>query len=71
MGKKYIIEIEEKPFEKPDPDVFAREDRWISPEYPFEKERLYRVVGFPTMVFTQTGLDELTPLTKETVADLV
>ena len=64
MGKYYIIEIEEKPFEKPDPDVFTMEDRLIGPASPFEKERLYRVVGFPTMVFTQAGLDKLTPLSK-------
>lgn len=59
MSRKYIIEIEEIPFEQYSPDVFTEEGRLASP---LSKERLYRAIGFHSLVFTQEQLDRLTPL---------
>lgn len=58
MGKKYIIEIEEIPFEQRHPDVFTEEGRLAVPK---SKEHLFRAVGFQSLVFTQEELDRLTP----------
>ena len=57
MGKKYIIEIEEIPFEKP--EVFIQEDRFVERD---PDDRLYRAVGFSSLVFTLEQLERLTPL---------
>ena len=57
MGKKYIIEIEEIPFEKP--EVFIQEDRFVERN---PDDRLYRAVGFSSLVFTPEQLERLTPL---------
>lgn len=47
MGKKYIIELEDEKF--------------TNTKYPlFNNETLYRVKGFKTLVFDQSGLDKLT-----------
>ncbi len=59
MGKKYIIEIEEIPFEQRNADVFTEEGRMAGPR---SKERLFRAVGFQSLVFTQEELDRLTPV---------
>ena len=50
MGKKYVIELEDKPL-----CVFDEDAQTYFP-------RLYRVKGFNSLVFDQTGLDKLTPL---------
>ena len=47
MGKKYIIEIEEIPFEHP--KVFIQEDRFVDRD---PEDHLYRAVGFSSVVFT-------------------
>ena len=61
MSRKYIIEIEEVPFERQDPDAFAKEDRIVpSPS----SDQLFRVVGFKSMVFTKEGLGRLVPLSE-------
>jgi hypothetical protein len=52
MGKKYIIEIEEIPFEKP--EVFIQEDRFVGRN---PDGRLYRAVGFSSLVFTLEQLE--------------
>ena len=57
MGKKYIIEIEEIPFEKP--EVFIQEDRFVGRN---PDGRLYRAVGFSSLVFTLEQLERLIPL---------
>jgi hypothetical protein len=57
MGKEYIIEIEEIPFEKP--EVFIQEDRFVGRN---PDGRLYRAVGFSSLVFTLEQLERLTPL---------
>ena len=62
MGKKYIIEIEEIPFEQLQPDVFTKEGRIV---FPASRERLYRAVGFKSLMFTQEDLDKLTPLSED------
>ena len=59
MGKKYIIEIEEIPFEQRNADVFTEEGRMAGSR---SKERLFRAVGFQSLVFTQEELDRLTPV---------
>lgn len=59
MSRKYIIEIEEIPFEQHSPDVFTEEGRIVNP---LSTERLYRAIGFHSLVFTQEQLDRLTPL---------
>ena len=61
MTKKYIIEIEEIPFEQQQADVFTEEGRLASPR---SKEQLFRAVGFPSLVFTREELSKLTPLTE-------
>lgn len=62
MSKKYIIEIEEIPFEQQHPDVFTEEGRMVNP---LSKERLFRAVGFKSLVFTQEQLRRLIPYTEE------
>ena len=57
MGKKYIIEIEEIPFEHP--EVFIQEDRFVERE---PGDQLFRAVGFSSLVFTPEQLKRLTPL---------
>ncbi len=59
MGRKYIIEIEEIPFEQQHPDVFTNEGRIV---YPRSQDRLFRAVGFKSLVFTREDLEKLTPL---------
>lgn len=51
MGKKYIIELEDKPLCAYDEDTHTY--------FP----RLFRVKGFNSLVFDQNGLDKLTPYT--------
>lgn len=51
MGKKYIIELEDKPV-----CVFDEDTQTFFP-------RLHRVKGFNSLVFDQNGLDKLTPYT--------
>lgn len=51
MGKKYIIEVEDKPFE-------------LLSEDGFTSEKLYRVKGFNSLVFDWNGLNMLTPYTE-------
>ena len=57
MGKKYIIEIEEMPYERP--EVFIREDRLVERD---PDDHLYRAVGFSSLVFTPEQLKRLIPL---------
>ena len=57
MGKKYIIEIEEMPYERP--EVFIQEDRLVERD---PDDHLYRAVGFSSLVFTPEQLKRLTPL---------
>lgn len=52
MGKKYIIEVEDKPFE-------------LLSEDGFTSEKLYRVKGFNSLVFDWNGLNMLTPYTED------
>jgi len=52
MGKKYIIELEERPFYSGDPMVIGTV---------ITAERLYRVKGFKSLVFDEEGLKRLTP----------
>lgn len=52
MGKKYIIELEDKPV-----CVFDEDTQTFFP-------RLHRVKGFNSLVFDQNGLDKLTPYTE-------
>lgn len=51
MGTKYIIEVEDKPFE-------------LLSEDGFTSEKLYRVKGFKTLVFDWNILNMLTPYTE-------
>ena len=62
MSRKYIIEIEEIPFEQRHADVFTREGRMADPR---SNEQLFRAVGFPSMVFTREELQRLTPLIED------
>jgi hypothetical protein len=62
MGKKYIIEIEEIPFEQQHPDVFTKEGRMAVPR---SKEHLFRAVGFKSLVFTKEELERLTPFPED------
>ena len=62
MTKKYIIEIEEIPFEQQHADVFTKEGRMASPR---ANEQLFRAVGFPSLVFTREELEKLTPLAED------
>ena len=50
MGKKYVIEFEEKPF-------YKMQRRGTS-----ETEKLWRVKGFNSLVFDENGIKKLTPL---------
>lgn len=50
MGKKYVIELEDVSFVN---------------DLPFPDERLYRVMGFKSLVFDKNGLEKLTPLNTE------
>ena len=59
MTQKYIIEIEEIPFEQQQADVFTDEGRLAGPR---SNEQLFRAVGFPSLVFTREELSRLTPL---------
>ena len=59
MSKKYIIEIEEIPFEQQQADVFTMEGRLASP---LSNNQLFRAVGFTSLVFTQEELDKLIPV---------
>ena len=52
MGKKYIIEVEDKPFE-------------LLSEDGFTSEKLFRVKGFNSLVFDWNGLNMLTPYTED------
>ena len=52
MGKKYVIEFEEKPFHK-----LQRRDT-----SDLEQEVLWRVKGFNSLVFDENGIKKLTPL---------
>ena len=65
MGKKYIIEVEEFTYEKP--EVYLREDRY---ENIRTHEPLYRVVGLESLVLTHEQLNMLTPLPDEQVNNL-
>lgn len=51
MGTKYIIEVEDKPFE-------------LLSEDGFTSEKLFRVKGFNSLVFDMTGISKLTPYTE-------
>lgn len=51
MGTKYIIEVEDKPFE-------------LLGEDGFTSEKLFRVKGFNSLVFDWNGLNMLTPYTE-------
>lgn len=51
MGTKYIIEVEDKPFELLSGDGFT-------------SEKLFRVKGFNSLVFDWNGLNMLTPYTE-------
>jgi len=51
MGTKYIIEVEDKPFELLNEDGFT-------------SEKLFRVKGFNSLVFDWNGLNMLTPYTE-------
>lgn len=51
MGTKYIIEVEDKPFE-------------LLGEDGFTSEKLFRVKGFNSLVFDWNGLRKLTPYTE-------
>ena len=51
MGTKYIIEVEDKPFE-------------LLSEDGFTSEKLFRVKGFNSLVFDWNGLNMLTPYTE-------
>lgn len=51
MKTKYIIEVEDKPFE-------------LLSEDGFTSEKLYRVKGFNSLVFDWNGLNMLTPYTE-------
>jgi hypothetical protein len=59
MTKKYIIEIEEIPFEQQQPDVFSNEGRIAGPK---ANKRLFRAVGIPSLVFTEEDLKKLIPM---------
>ena len=59
MGKKFIIEIEEVPYEQRHPDIFTMEGRMVNPR---SADQLFRAVGFTSLVFTKEDLDKLTPL---------
>lgn len=59
MTKKYIIEIEEIPFELQQPDVFSKEGRIAGPR---SDKRLFRAVGIPSLVFTEEDLKKLIPV---------
>lgn len=50
MGKKFVIEFEEKPF-------YKMQRRGTS-----ETEKLWRVKGFNSLVFDENGIKKLTPL---------
>ena len=52
MGKKYIIEIEEIPFEHP--EVYIKEDRFVERD---PDDKLFRAVGFSSLVFTLEQLE--------------
>lgn len=52
MGKKYVIELEDKAFSQSEAPLT-------------EDEILYRVKGFRSLVFDKNGLDKLTPLKDE------
>lgn len=52
MGKKYVIELEDKAFSQSEAPLT-------------EDEILYRVKGFRSLVFDQNGLDKLKPLKDE------
>lgn len=52
MGKKYVIELEDKAFSQSEAPLT-------------EDEMLYRVKGFRSLVFDQNGLDKLKPLKDE------
>ena len=52
MGKKYVIELEDKAFSQSEAPLT-------------EDEMLYRVKGFRSLVFDKNGLDKLTPLKDE------
>jgi len=62
MTRKYIIEIEEIPFEQQQADVFTEEGRLAGPR---SNEQLFRALGFPSLVFTREDLSKLTPLTDD------
>ena len=66
MGRKYIIEIEEIPFEQQHADVFTKEGRMANPR---SNEKLFRALGFSSLVFTQEELGRLIPLTEDYAAD--
>ena len=57
MTRKYIIEIEEIPFEQQQPEVFANEGRIAGPR---TSKKLFRAVGIPSLVFTEDDLKKLT-----------
>lgn len=62
MGKKYIIEMEEVPYEQRHPDIFTMEGRMVNPR---SADQLFRAVGFISPVFTEEDLDKLTLLPDE------
>ena len=62
LMKKYIIEIEEIPFEQQHADVFTKEGRMASPR---ANEQLFRAIGFASLVFTKDELNKLVPLTED------
>ena len=57
MTRKYIIEIEEIPFEQQQPEVFANEGRIAGHK---DRKKLFRAVGIPSLVFTEDDLKKLT-----------
>ena len=57
MTRKYIIEIEEIPFEQQQPEVFANEGRIAGPR---ASKKLFRAVGIPSLFFTEDDLKKLT-----------
>ena len=57
MGTKYIIEVEDKPFE-------------LLSEDGFTSEKLFRVKGFNSLVFDWNGLNMLTPYTEPDIEQI-
>lgn len=65
MGKKYIIELEDEPFESPRMEIVYMNDGTWARRLP----QLWRVKGFDSLVFDEDGLKRLTPLEEENSSD--